>query len=256
MPPPRLNHKRVRWEKGRWGAYIRLSPLCAREDLRPNVDRGRYHEEEVEHQTTTVNSYGFQLEAVGRNRPVIEVAGEAGATTTSKIKARVYDHAHIVIGVMGAKTGKVSEVLVENLLGGELFNKNEGLFKKIRGAKRKLRPWWKSLLSLKSVQGFSLYCCYPDNEYHERMEMDEMTKTILSEFWHEYNHQREDKGGRWLAWVQQHLNRGDIPVRIAEDEPGPDDPSEDQRQIPSPDARSILCNLLSNGQRGRLQSTS
>jgi len=256
----------VRWEKGRWGDYLRLSPRCAREDLSPNVDRGRYQEKEVGFQQTTVNSYSFQVGVVGRN---LEVTGEAEATTTSEIKLRYYDHAHIVVGVMSAKTGEVREVLVENLYDREIFYKNDdgdpfkknddgALFKKIRGAKRKLRPWWKSLFSLKSVQGFSLYRCYPENEYHERVEVDEMTRAVLSELWYEYNHQREDKGGRWLAWVQQHLNRGDILVRTADDEPGPADPghpppAEDERQmIPSPDARCLALQLVIKWSTGKI----
>lgn len=200
--PPRWSHQRTRWKTGKIG-FPEVSSACARQYLAPHEWRGQYKEHEYAVRKEVERSFGF-IFGTGR-RPKVHEVNVYGLReeTVSSLRVRRYQLAHLVVGVMSKKTGETREILMDDIV-------DERLFEKIRQAVRALRPWWKRALSLKSVQGFTLYRCYPGHEYHEVMELDDKARAVLRELWHDYNRSRWDQAGRWLAWVQQQLNRGDF----------------------------------------------
>ncbi|SPQ20753.1 889a13fa-8c2d-4da2-ab25-aa8d7116cce4 [Thermothielavioides terrestris] len=105
----------------------------------------------------------------------------------SSIQVWVYKRAHVVVGEMSA--GEPREIWSTG-------SAQEALFGKVRRVARELWPWWKRLLSLKSIQGFALYRCYLENESHEAGELDDEAGAVLYELWHDYNHMKKDGGGR------------------------------------------------------------
>ncbi|CAM1503176.1 Fc.00g079520.m01.CDS01 [Cosmosporella sp. VM-42] len=197
--PARWSHKRSRRVASHWTCWIGnpnympcgLGTLCERQDLAPNPLRGRFSTyQQVMEQRIEAGIWCFSRPIVEEDRRTIMIMN-------------VYELAHVVIGVISKKTGEAHEVVVDNI-------KREDLFNEIREAVRILRPWWKRFISLKSVQGFSLYRCFPESGHHEAIELDDMAKSVLYELWHEYNRSKKDHGGRWLAWAQENLNQGDF----------------------------------------------
>ncbi|OCL10862.1 hypothetical protein AOQ84DRAFT_336800 [Glonium stellatum] len=115
---------------------------------------------------------------------------------------RRYVRNHIVVGIMDKRTGVPRERLVEDILNGQLFES-------IRRISRQLRPWWRRMLSLKSIQGFAIYECLPDHAYHRSIELGHRTEPILTEFYHDYSRRNVLAELRWLPWIQEHFNQGD-----------------------------------------------
>lgn len=115
---------------------------------------------------------------------------------------RRYAHNHIVIGIMDKWTGVPRERLIEGIA-------HQHLFQAIRLASRQLRPWWKRVLSLKSIQGFAVYQCHPVHAYHEAVDLDRQTELLLTELFHDYTRRNTLSELRWLPWIQQRFNHGD-----------------------------------------------
>lgn len=83
------------------------------------------------------------------------------------------------------------------------------LFRSIRRASKKLRPWWIRALSLKRIQGFAVYQCYPEHGYHSTVDLDDRTQLVLTELYHDYTRRNILSELQWLPWLQQHFNQGD-----------------------------------------------
>lgn len=110
-------------------------------------------------------------------------------------------NSYIVVGIMGIHHAIPKERLLA-------ITRPFNLFNQIRSACRRIRPWYRRLLSLKSVASFGIYECNPVNGYHDLVEVDKQTSLVLSEMYMDYSSGDPDYGDRWLHWVQKELNLG------------------------------------------------
>jgi hypothetical protein len=108
---------------------------------------------------------------------------------------------YVVVGIMGIH----HSIPKEHLLA---ITKPCTLFQQIRKACRKIRPWYRRLLSLKTVSSFGIYECNPVKGYHQIVETDKQAQLVLSEMYMDYSSGDPDYGDRWLRWVQKELNLG------------------------------------------------
>ncbi len=137
---------------------------------------------------------------------------------------RVYHGNHLVLGIMNRRTGLPREIAIDDIdndidsLKSPSYSKSSRVhfFAAIRKGTKTLRPWWRRVLSLKSVSGFSVYECLPKQGYHVAVEIDDRTKAVLGELYREYVHSQHVpeklalvQGWRWLNWTQETFNRGD-----------------------------------------------
>jgi hypothetical protein len=76
---------------------------------------------------------------------------------------------------------------------------HQSLSRRLRGLPRRLFP-------LKRVARFKIYACHWDSGYHEPVEMDNKTVTVLQSFYHDYNSAKEDYEDRWMKWMHFSLN--------------------------------------------------
>ncbi|KAF2736650.1 hypothetical protein EJ04DRAFT_489580 [Polyplosphaeria fusca] len=120
----------------------------------------------------------------------------------SLLKRRKYDRNHIIIGRVHSRSGAVKERLADDV-------HTEQFFHEMRKLMWQLRPWWKQCFSLKSTRAFGLYECFPNHAYHVPIKLDVQTQATLAEFYHDFNHGREETQRRWLPWIQEHFNAGD-----------------------------------------------
>lgn len=130
---------------------------------------------------------------------------------------------YVVVGLMNKRTGMPKEVVSSISLAN-----HEGhwsVFPEIKAAIQQLRPWWKRVLSLKSIVAFSIYRCHPDEGYHEACEMlDESGRPsqggVLASFFTDYTHwaaspdksdgRTEEVSCRWGRWVRLNFNGADF----------------------------------------------
>ncbi|KAK3986989.1 hypothetical protein QBC44DRAFT_401440 [Cladorrhinum sp. PSN332] len=124
-----------------------------------------------------------------------------GSTPTIKtIRAndKFRDQNFVVIGIWNPGQSMPREVILPV---GE-----DQLFKQIRSAKQKLRPWGRRILSLKKVVGFSVYQCVPSSGHHLMLPVDKHTQQILTDLFREYNSVSIDQDDRWLRWIMDEMN--------------------------------------------------
>jgi hypothetical protein len=110
------------------------------------------------------------------------------------------DPPSIVVGHIG-REGIISEEIKRTV------GKQPGdLFQQIRKAQRTLRPFPKRLLSLKTVAGFGIYECHPEQNRHSIPDIDRETeRTLIHLFW-DYQNSKYDYNNYWLRWIQSELN--------------------------------------------------
>ncbi|KAK4461527.1 hypothetical protein QBC42DRAFT_297642 [Cladorrhinum samala] len=131
------------------------------------------------------------------------VAGGAANDHTTVIKANAQfpDQDYVVVGIWNLKQSTPKEVI--------LPLKTGNIFKQIRKAESRLRPWWKAILSLKTVVGFGVYECLPHQGRHVLLPVDKRTQQILTELYREYNSAASvDYDDRWRRWIIDEMNLG------------------------------------------------
>ncbi|PSN71197.1 hypothetical protein BS50DRAFT_584721 [Corynespora cassiicola Philippines] len=136
----------------------------------------------------------YQQHAVGRR-------GNTKQRFVTSDNAWWYNN-HVVVGIMNRWTGVPRERLIRNVSLSQFL-------RYIHRVSRMLRPWWVRVFSLKSIQGFAIYQCYPNDGHHSAVDLDHHTELVLQEFYHDYMYGEDNTGSRWLHWIQQHFNQGD-----------------------------------------------
>lgn len=121
-------------------------------------------------------------------------------TTVIKANAQFADQDYVVVGIWNPKQSIPREVILPLETG--------KIFKQIRKAERRLRPWWKSLLSLKTVVCFGVYECLPHQGRHILLPVDKHTQQILTDLYREYNSASVDYDNRWHRWIIDEMNLG------------------------------------------------
>ncbi|KAK3303020.1 uncharacterized protein B0T15DRAFT_261431 [Chaetomium strumarium] len=135
---------------------------------------------------------------------------------TKKANEGFPDKDYIVVGMWQDERQRVPEEVILPVLPPAGGHPQDGhLFKQIRRAERKLRPWGRRLLSLKRVAGFGLYRCVPSHGYHIMDPVDNRTQRILNDLYRDYSG-THDPGDRWLTWVRQELNAGVLDPEVGE----------------------------------------
>ncbi|KAH8716766.1 hypothetical protein GQ44DRAFT_730472 [Phaeosphaeriaceae sp. PMI808] len=199
-PPEKIEIKRntvyhIRLIGLSWSGKTR-NPLCARESFASNSKRGLY---------TELNDWEITRTRTNDQRNVFSLQtlyNWEGRVECRMSTQRRYTHNHIVIGIMNRWTGVPRERLVEDIA-------HRQFFRSIHHVSTKLRPWWIRVLSLKSIQGFAVYQCYPGHGYHSTADLDHQTELVLTELYHDYTRRNVLSELRWLPWIQQYFNQGD-----------------------------------------------
>ncbi|KAH0550927.1 hypothetical protein GP486_007707, partial [Trichoglossum hirsutum] len=118
------------------------------------------------------------------------------------LRPRNFRGIYVVVGIMNKKTGIPKERFIKK----DARGAKTDLFERIRWAHKSMRPWWRRILSLKAVSGFSMYECHPKSGYHTPVELDQRTKWTLSRFYGEYNTDPKDEDDHWEEWIIEHFN--------------------------------------------------
>jgi hypothetical protein len=131
-----------------------------------------------------------------------DIEGQNDSTQVEPAAAETLVHAHyyVVVGFMG-DASVPREVL-------RRVAHEDGLFRQILKAQRRLRNPIRRAMSLKEVCGFGIYECDPARDYHKEVEIDRDTERALAELWRSYRGHKLDYGGRWLMWIHEHFNNG------------------------------------------------
>lgn len=113
---------------------------------------------------------------------------------------------YVVVGIWGLGNRVPKEVLVR-------IEESESLFQAMRKGIHSLHTWPHRLLSLKSIQGFTIYQCHPDKGYHSGLLPDPETRRILVELFCVYKCDEKDIHNRWLQWIQHEFNNDSFDPR-------------------------------------------
>ncbi|KAI0450478.1 hypothetical protein F5B21DRAFT_427493 [Xylaria acuta] len=209
LPPPRDRWRRKHTSKTTihflsysWARKSELS-LCERAGLKDDDRRGKYKVLLNVDTTLFSNTSPFPTNFLGDWFPFRLEYEAADNEYTDELRS--YKRPYIVVGIMNKKTGVPREILAHKI-------RKWRLFTEIRRAAQSLRPWWVRLFSLKAIWGFGIYECLPDHGYHIPLEMDHQTEAAIRELYRAYNNSRlvADRNDRWLNWVQEHFNAGDV----------------------------------------------
>lgn len=113
---------------------------------------------------------------------------------------------YVVLGLLSTSTSIPKEVMVR-------IQSPTRLFKELRKAASKLRPWPIRVLSLKAESGFGIYECTKQG-IHKRVRVDQSTQHVLAEMFGAYNTSRRDVDSRWLSFVHEELNSTNSDPRL------------------------------------------
>ncbi|KAL4937625.1 hypothetical protein BDV06DRAFT_226765 [Aspergillus oleicola] len=132
----------------------------------------------------------------------IETGTSSGFGFSVSVQRAVVPEAepYVVVGVMG-REGSIPKEIKMGL------ERRGDLFQQIRKAQRTLRPLLRRSLSLKTVVGFGLYECHPEQNRHSVPDIDRETELTLIQLFWDYKTSKYDIGDHWLAWVDSQLNR-------------------------------------------------